>query len=84
MAIPRIRTINECAAYFAAEDPGTYMTGPIIRKLIREGVLPYFKSGTRFLLNLDDVERILSDPELMKPKLTALKPSRPSRMKRID
>ena len=82
--VPRIRTVREVANFFKSEDPASYVGEAWIRKQIREGVFPTIRSGNRMLLNLDEVLKILSDPELMKPKLTIVTPSRPSRMRKID
>lgn len=72
MAIPRIRTIREAAEYFAEQDPGSYITGPWLRKQVQLGRIPHFKSGNRVLLNLDEVVRMLADPQLMsQPKTEA-------------
>lgn len=67
MAIPRIRTIKETAEYFAEQDPGSYVSTAWLRKQVQLGVLPYFMSGNRVLLNLDEIQRLLSDPQLMTP-----------------
>lgn len=84
MMIPRIRTIRETAEYFRQEDSGTYVSEAWLRKQVQLGIFPIIKSGNRCLLSLDDIERILSNPQLMTPKSITNEPITKTRIRRID
>lgn len=51
----RMRTIRETAAYFKRLDPDTAITECAIRRMVRNGKLPYAKAGTKYLVSLDVV-----------------------------
>ena len=52
-ALPRYRTIKECAKAIKKIDGSTAITEYYIRKLCRDGTIIYRKSGTKSLVNLD-------------------------------
>ena len=81
--IPRIRTIRETAEYCRQEDPMTYVTEPWLRKQIKLGVIPFFKSGNRALISLEDLEKILSENRFMISKVSVIE-TRSARMRKID
>ncbi len=47
-----IRTINGAVAYLRAADPDSAVTAHYIRRLVREGKIPYLMDGTRVLINV--------------------------------
>lgn len=52
-AIPRMRTVQQCAAYLKENDPDSCIGEWCIRKMIQQGKIPVRRSGTRILINLD-------------------------------
>lgn len=51
--IPRMRTIQQCAAYFKEQDPGTSVGEWCIRQMVNRGEIPVVRSGRKILVNLD-------------------------------
>lgn len=51
----RIRTITKCAEEIKSVDPQTAINPHVIRVAIREGKIPYKKSGKKFLITIEDV-----------------------------
>lgn len=49
----RMRSIRETAKYFRERDPDTEITESTLRKLIANGTIPAFRTGVKFLINLD-------------------------------
>ena len=47
-----IRTINGAVAYLRAADPDSAVTAHYIRRLVREGKIPYLMDGSRVLINV--------------------------------
>lgn len=60
--VPRMRTIDQCAAYFKEQDPETTVTSYRIRKMVLEGTLPHVMCGSKYLVNLDKLIEYLSGP----------------------
>lgn len=60
--VPRMRTIEQCAAYFKEQDPETIMTRYRIRTLIKEGTIPHVMCGQKYVVNLDKLIEYLSGP----------------------
>ena len=60
--VPRMRTIEQCAAYFKEQDPETIMTRYRIRTLIKEGTIPHVMCGPKYVVNLDKLIEYLSGP----------------------
>jgi len=53
LGIPRMRTIQQCAAYFKEQDPGCCVGEWCIRQLVNQGKIPVRRTGKKFLINLD-------------------------------
>jgi len=51
----RIRTIQECIKLIKETDPGTALSYHTIKKLCTDGLVKHFKSGTKVMVNLDDL-----------------------------
>ena len=51
--IPRMRTVQQCATYFKAQDPECCIGEWCIRQLVNQGKIPVRRSGRRILINLD-------------------------------
>lgn len=52
-AIPRMRTVQQCATYFKEQDPECCIGEWCIRQLVNQGKIPVRRSGRRILINLD-------------------------------
>ena len=61
--IPRMRTIQQCAAYFKERDPGTSVGEWCIRQMVNQGEIPVVRSGRKILVNLDTLIEYLSGEE---------------------
>lgn len=61
--IPRMRTIQQCAAYFKEQDPGTSVGEWCIRQMVNRGEIPVVRSGRKILVNLDVLIEYLSGEE---------------------
>lgn len=51
--VPRMRTVQQCAAYFKEQDPECCIGEWCIRQLVNQGKIPARRSGRRILINLD-------------------------------
>ena len=59
----RIRMMKEAYEEIKKSDPGTAVTMNYIRKLVISGVVPSMRAGSRYLINMDDLESYLSNPQ---------------------
>lgn len=57
----RIRTLPKAVEEIKAKDPGTCVTLNALRQWARQGLVPSKKAGKNFLVDLDDVERMVSN-----------------------
>lgn len=55
----RIRSISDAHKLLKKEDSNTAVTEYFIRKLLIEGTVPSFKSGTKYLLDVDVLKEYL-------------------------
>lgn len=55
----RMRGIDEGFREICASDPGTALTKRALRRLVTTGEIPSVKIGTKYLIDLDMVERFL-------------------------
>lgn len=53
--LPRMRTLDECFAEIKAIDPNTSISKYYIRQLALAGKIHCIKSGTKRLIDLDDL-----------------------------
>ena len=53
--LARMRTINEALALIRKQDPETAVTYNFIRKLLDGDKIRHFRSGSRYILNFDDL-----------------------------
>lgn len=53
MAIARMRTIKQCFEYFKEVDPESSISEYYLRSLVKQNKIAYFKTGSKFLINLD-------------------------------
>lgn len=57
--LPRMRTIDQAAAWLQENDPGTAFTKTALRRLVVSGKLPSVRVGQKYLVNLDTIEDYL-------------------------
>lgn len=50
-----IRTIKGAIKEFKIADPKTEITEYAIRKMIKDGKIPYARSGKKILINIDNI-----------------------------
>ncbi len=53
MALPRMRTAQQVYDYLHNEDKDSSISLWYIRSLIKQGKIPVFKAGAKYLINLD-------------------------------
>ena len=58
----RMRSIRDTARLFKEIDPDTEITECTLRKMISEGSIPAFKTGTKYLINVDMLLDMFSTP----------------------
>ncbi|WP_324823104.1 hypothetical protein [Sinanaerobacter sp. ZZT-01] len=58
----RMRTIEQAAKEIKKADQNTCITKYYIRSLVTTGQIPSKKSGSKFLINMDLLERFLREP----------------------
>lgn len=63
MALPRMRTAQQCANYLKENDPECCIGEWTIRKMIKQNKFPTARSGTRILINLDQLLNYLANGE---------------------
>ena len=57
--LPRMRTIDQAAAWLQENDPDTAFTKTALRRLVVSGKLPSVMIGQKYLINLDTMEDYL-------------------------
>lgn len=60
MAIPRMRTIEEAHTYILDKDEESKISKYFLRQLCKQGKVHCIRLGNKILLNIDDLEEILS------------------------
>ena len=66
--MPRMRTIDQAAAWLRECDPGTAFTKTALRRLVVSGQLPCVRVGQKYLLNLDMLENYLQGAASVEPE----------------
>ena len=59
--LKRIRTIQQCLEEIKKLDPTTAITEWFIRQLCKQGKVNHFMSGSKVLVNYDDLLRYLGN-----------------------
>lgn len=59
----RIRMMKEAYEEIKAADPNTAITMNYIRTLIISGAVPSIRAGNRYLINMDELESYLANPQ---------------------
>jgi len=57
--MPRMRTIEQAAAWLIETDPETAITKTALRRLVVTGQLPSVRVGQKYLLSLESLEAFL-------------------------
>lgn len=60
--MPRMRSIRDTARLFKEMDPDTEITECTLRKMIAQGSIPAFKTGTKYLINVDQLVEMFGAP----------------------
>lgn len=58
----RMRSIRDTAKMFKKMDPNTEITESTLRTMIAEGSIPVFKTGTKYLINVDHLLDMFDTP----------------------
>lgn len=58
--MPRMRTIEQAAAWLIETDPETAITKTALRRLVVTGQLPSVRVGQKYLLSLESLEAFLA------------------------
>jgi excisionase family DNA binding protein len=58
----RMRTLTETMSYIRKQDPETCITPYALRRMVKTGEIPSFKSGAKYLINIDTLENYLNTP----------------------
>ena len=58
--MPKMRTIDQAAAWLQENNPGTAFTKTALRRLVVSGKLPSVRVGTKYLVNLETLSRYLA------------------------
>lgn len=56
----KFRTIKECHQLIKTEDPNTAISEYFIRDMCQKKQVPYLKAGCKYLVNYDELIRILN------------------------
>lgn len=72
----RMRTIREASEHIATNDPETALTQTALRRLVKTGVIPSVRIGTKYLVALEAVEEYLqgSQPTATETARGAIRP----------
>lgn len=60
MPLPRMRSIYQALDMIREEDPDTQVSYHMVRKLCLENKIRCFKSGSKIILNFDDLVEIMT------------------------
>lgn len=57
----KMRTIMQAAEYIKTHDPDSALTKTAIRRLVITGAIPTVRAGTKYLLDLDNLDAYLTN-----------------------
>lgn len=69
----RMRLQKYLYPYIKEKDPGTAFTPNLVRRWALSGVIPCHEIGNKKLYNLDDLDRLLDNPEMLSERLEQAK-----------
>ncbi len=58
----KIRTINQAIEDLKNADPNTAISENYIRTLVKNGIIPVHKAGSKVLINMELLENFLAEP----------------------
>lgn len=65
----RMRLQKDLYPYIKEKDPGTAFTPNLVRRWALSGVIPCHEIGNKKLYDLDDLDRLLDNPEMLREKI---------------
>lgn len=68
----RVRTIRKTAEIIKEMDPETRLTEKTIRKMVSESTIPSFKTGNKYLINVDKLIEMFETPIKEAPEETPI------------
>ena len=60
--MPRMRTIKGVIEYFKQVDAGSEITEHFIRQLVWQNKIKFVKAGSKYLIDIDQLEEYLRNP----------------------
>lgn len=63
MILPRMRSIRQALEMIKAEDPNSCLTSYYIRDLCKKNKVRYIKSGTKIMVDYDDLLKCINKIE---------------------
>lgn len=57
----RMRTLSETMDYIRQQDPETCITLYALRRKVKSGEIPAWRSGNKYLIDIDSLERRLTN-----------------------
>lgn len=61
MNLPRMRSIRQALEMIKEEDPNSCLTSYYIRDLCKKNKVRHIKSGTKIMVNYDDLLKFISE-----------------------
>ncbi len=65
MATPRMRTIDAAIKELKQDDPNCALTRHALRRMVISKRVPSVQVGNKYLVNLDSLINLLSEPEVL-------------------
>jgi hypothetical protein len=63
MSLPRMRSIRQALEMIKAEDPNSCLTSYYIRDLCKKNKVRHIKSGTKVMVDYDDLLKFINEME---------------------
>ena len=71
--MPEYRTIDKAFDSIKARDPDTCLTRGALRRLVRAGEVPSVRIGTKYLLDVEVLEKVLQGKESEPPAVVSVR-----------
>lgn len=75
--MPKMRTIDQAAAWLQEADPETALTKTALRRLVTTGKLPSVRVGSKYLIALEALESYLQGEAPLRLNVTGIREIRP-------
>ena len=56
----KLRTLKECYEYIKENDERSAVTPYFLRQMVVQKRIPYMRSGRKYLINLDNIEKFMA------------------------